>query len=284
MQRRGEPDLPDRRGRGAAPTKVDAATLAAFALAGPAVPLPGGEGRSFRAGDLVLRRENADEVGEAAWRADLFAGIRADGFRVPRPVRTAAGGWIAPGGWTAWTFVEGRPATGADAPAAARAAAAFHAALAAIPRPEHLAQRDSLYDRADQWAWSEPPTRIDEPFAGLVARLVAVRRPLPDLPDQLIHGDLNPDNILIAPGRPPAIIDLAAYWRPAAFGAAIAAYWLGPYRDDASVLSAFVHVPHLDQLLVRAGLRMLLSAWQFGHTQDIERYRTATEIIVRRCL
>jgi uncharacterized protein (TIGR02569 family) len=276
--------LPIRSARAATQVTVSGETLASFGLAGPAIPLPGGEGRSFRVGEVVLRRENIDEVAEAAWRAELFAGIVTRDFRIPRPVRTAAGGWIAPGGWTAWTFVEGRPATRADAPAVAHAADAFHAALAAIPQPPHLAQRDTLYDRSDRWAWGEPPAQIGEPFAGLVARLAAVRRPLTHLPAQLIHGDLNPDNFLVAPGQPPAIIDMAAYWRPASFGAAVAAYWLGPYRADASVLDGFAQVPHLDQLLVRAGLRMLLSAWQFDDRQEIDRHRMATEMIVRRCL
>jgi hypothetical protein len=109
-----------------------------------------------------------------------------------------------------------------------------------------------------------------------------VRRPVDGFTAQLIHGDLNPENILIAPGQPPAIIDMAPYWRPAPFAAAIAAYWLGPFRGDASTLDGFRDVPYLDQLLVRAGLRMLLSAWQFGHVQDLERYRAATEIICLR--
>jgi hypothetical protein len=41
----------------------------------------------------------------------------------------------------------------------------------------------------------------------------------------------------------------------------------------------FRHLPGFDQLLIRAGLRMLLSAWQFGNRQEIERYRVATAII-----
>jgi uncharacterized protein (TIGR02569 family) len=256
--------------------------VAAFGLSGSSGALPGGEGRTYRIGGAVLRREHERDRIEAAWLGELFAGITPRGFRLPRPLPTVDGGWVSRDGWTAWTFLEGRPATRDDVPDLVDAINSFHVALASVPYPAHLAQRDSFYDRADRWACGTLPTRIDPPFAGLVHRLAAVRRPVRGLTDQLIHGDLNPENILIAPGQPPAILDMAPYWRPAPFATAIAAYWLGPFRGDASVLDGFRHLPQFGQLLVRAGLRMLLSAWQFGHTQDFERYRTATDMIYRR--
>jgi hypothetical protein len=123
---------------------------------------------------------------------------------------------------------------------------------------------------------------VDPRLVAPLTRLARVRRPLPPLREQLIHGDLNPDNTLIAPGEPPAIIDMTPYWRPAGFAAAVAAYWLGPYRGDEHVLAHFEGVPHFDQLLVRAALRMLLTFRDLSDVGDVDQYAPAIDIICRR--
>lgn len=260
---------------------LDPAVATAFGLNESVVPLPGGEGRTYRSGDIVLRREGDGMIAEAEWLAALFAGIEPDGFRVSRPVRTRGGGFIAGGEWSAWTFVAGKPATAEDIPAIIPAVRRFHTALVAAPRPAHLDGRLTPWDRADRWAWGELPDAVPGPFREPLRQLASVRRPLDGLPDQLIHGDLNPDNILIALGLPPAIIDFTPYWRPADFGLAVAAYWLGPYVGDAAVLRQFAAVPQFDQLLVRAALRMLLTPVAFGAGRIADEYRAATEIVCR---
>jgi fructosamine-3-kinase len=55
---------------------------------------------------------------------------------------------------------------------------------------------------------------IDARLLPLVAPLVTVRRMDVQLPEQLIHGGLNAENILVAPEVAPAIIDMTPYWRP----------------------------------------------------------------------
>lgn len=260
---------------------LDPAIAHAFGVSEDATPLPGGEGRTYRSGDVVLRHEGAGMTAEAEWLAALFAAIEPDGFRISRPVPTREGGWIAQGEWSAWTFVEGQPATRAEIPEIIPAVRRFHAALASVARPVHLDERQTPWDRADAWAWNELPESIPEPFRTLVQQLASVREPVNGLPDQLIHGDLNPDNILIAPGLPPAIIDFTPYWRPADFGSAVAAYWFGPFVGDATVLGQFAGIPAFDQLLVRAGLRMLLTMVAFNSQRELAQYRTATDIIYR---
>jgi hypothetical protein len=69
------------------------------------------------------------------------------------------------------------------------------------------------------------------------------------------------------------------YWRPAGYGAAVAAYWLGPYRGDDAVLEHFAHVPRFPQLLVRAALRMLLTFRDLTDVGDVEQYRPAIDVI-----
>jgi uncharacterized protein (TIGR02569 family) len=256
---------------------LDESVARAFDVDRPVVRLPGGEGRTYRAGDVVLRRETDDAA--AGWTADLFAGIEETGFRVARPIRTRQGGWLAAGEWSAWTFLEGRPATRDDLAQVVPAIDAFHAALAGAPRIASLRASDNPFGRADLGAWDGPPTVSHPRIAALLARLAAVRRPIHDTRDQVIHGDLNPGNILVAPGLAPAIIDIAPYWRPAGFAAAVAAFWFGPYNADPSALAHFAHIPHFDQFLVRAATRMLLAKTEFGTFDDLDRYDPAVAIV-----
>jgi uncharacterized protein (TIGR02569 family) len=258
----------------------------AFGVDREATLLPDGlDRRTFRSGNVVLRRvgEGAEAEAEGRWTAELFGRIAQRGFWVPTPIRAPSGERLVRG-WTAEAFLEGRPARPSDAPQVAAAVDAFHRALEGEPLP---AFRTSIadpnpWDRADHWAWGELPTPIDPRLSELLARLAALRRPLPELPHQLIHGDLNPDNILIGPegsGLAPGIIDMTPYRRPAGYAAAVAAYWLGPYRGDAAVLEHFAHVPHFPQLLVRAALRMLLTFRDLKDVGDVEQYVPAIDVI-----
>lgn len=133
------------------------AVLAAFGAAPGAgtdrgaapVPLPGGQGSAWRAGQLVLKP--AGDLRVARWAAGLYlslSGRQDPGFRVPRPLRCpagngAAGDWGAQdsetGAWVAWQWLPGEPAdwTGRSAawPGLIAASRAFHAALAGWPAP-----------------------------------------------------------------------------------------------------------------------------------------------------
>lgn len=262
---------------------VSAVIAQAFEIAGALELLPGGEGRTYRAGGVIYRREA--DIAEATYLADVYDRLPEVGFRVPRPIRTRQGGWVSPAGWSAWTFVAGRPATKDDLPATIAAIDAFHQALALEPYPAYLANRATPYDRADQAAWDNLPPEIDQRLRPFVTELLRLRQPIDPLPTQLIHGDLNEHNILVAPGVPPAIIDLTPYWRPPEFALAVLAYWLGPYRGDLSILSAFAQVRNFDQMLVRVGLRTLLIAHEFsklgrGLENAVDEFQTPIAIIV----
>lgn len=54
---------------------VPEAVLEAFRLQGGPHRLPGGEERTYRAGDAVVRRENAHDVRDAEFAERLFDGI-----------------------------------------------------------------------------------------------------------------------------------------------------------------------------------------------------------------
>jgi uncharacterized protein (TIGR02569 family) len=246
------------------------------------VALPGGEGTSWRAGDMVLKPAGDPRV--ARWTADLYlslSGHRDPGFRVPRPLSSATGDWIAgpsAGAWVAWQWLPGEPASWAGRsafwPRLIEASKAFHAALAGRPAPSWLGTDGSQWTVGDQVAWGErdPETVLavaPEPLAGQLRSLLAVLRPVHQ-PSQLIHGDLG-GNVLFADGEPPVVIDFSPYWRPAGLALAVAAVdalmWSGA---DPAILG---------QLTVQAGY----DPADFG--QLLARalvYRLVTEVIFRR--
>jgi uncharacterized protein (TIGR02569 family) len=238
--------------------RVPEEVLAAFGVAGISpVRLPGGQGTAWRAGQVVLKP--ADSARADRWDADLFDALTGPGFRVPRPVRSATGDWVARG-WTAWAWVAGAAADWSGVsprwPELIAVSRALHAALAGIPVPRWRVTRDIPWTVGDQVAWGErdPGPLLGPaagPLAGQVRRLLAALRPV-DLPDQLIHADLA-GNVLFADGAPPAVIDFSPLHRPAGLPLAVVAVdalmWHGARPE---VLDRLADEPELDQLLARA--------------------------------
>jgi hypothetical protein len=86
-------------------------------------------------------------------------------------------------------------------------------------------------------------------------------------------------NILVADQLPPAIINLAPYWRPAPLALAVLAHWIGPYRGNAAILEHFRSVTAFDQMLLRADLWKTLSQRDPGQPRNLEQYEQAAGII-----
>jgi uncharacterized protein (TIGR02569 family) len=195
--------------------------LDAFGLTGDPVVLPGGEGRSIRVGDAVLKPADPDRE-TTDWLADIMASLPEDGFRVARPLRTADGAW-SHSGWSASRHLAGTEPDHAVAPrwpeiiAAGRA---FHRALAGVPRPGFLDRRSSWWATGDKVAWGEEEPDLLPGFRVPYDALASLLGPPPRDRSQLIHGDLT-GNVLFAPGLAPAVIDFSPYWRPPAFGEAV---------------------------------------------------------------
>ena len=255
--------------------RPDPGVLAAFGARANAVPLPGGEGTAWRAGQVVLKPAGDPRV--ARWTAELYRDLgllagRAPGFRVPRPLRAAArdgaaGDWVA-AGWVAWQWLPGEPASWAGVspfwPRLIAASRAFHAALAGRPAPPWLGRDGSPWTAGDQVAWGErdPGSVLAAaaagPLAGQLRGLLAALRPV-RLPSQLIHGDLG-GNVLFSPASPPAVIDFSPYWRPAGLALAVAAVdaltWGGA---DPAILGELDGEPEIGQLLARAHVGRLVT-------------------------
>jgi hypothetical protein len=200
------------------------AVRAAFGAHGDPVRLTGGKGGTWRVGDVVLKPAEGDA--EVRWRSGVLARLpQSPHFRIARPVRAAGGDWVA-GGWEATRAVAGQPDPH-RVDDVIRTGAAFHEAVAAVPRPGLLDHRDNPWEYGNKLAFAD--------------------------------------------GLPPAVIDWAAYWRPAAWASAVAAVdamvWHGA---GGGVIERWAHLPEWGQLLVRAAIYRLGTGHTAGSPQEPE--------------
>jgi uncharacterized protein (TIGR02569 family) len=222
--------------------------LAAFGVEAPS-PLPGGRGRSWRAGELVLKPLDWLQE-ELAYQATVLAATRPAGFRVAAPLPQIVDGW------TATPYLEGthEPGRWREIIDTGRR---LHTALAAFPRPDAL-----LGAREDPWATGDRVAWGEQAYDG-IDDLLATLRPV-DEPAQLVHGDLT-GNVLFHPTLPPAIIDFAPYWRPAEYASAIVVCDALCWEDAPGELADAV----APQLLLRAAIFRGVTSLEFG--TDAER-------------
>jgi uncharacterized protein (TIGR02569 family) len=242
------------------PTEV----LAAFGAVGEATRLEGGEGNSWRVGDIVLKPDGPSEVLE--WLVSSVETVADTGdFRMARHLRSGDGRVVVDG-WAATAWVEGTHGSERwdDVLTASRA---FHAALASVGLPPaDLPWADTPWRTASRVAWNEQPAATDVPAAvtAVLDRLAPVTSVMwAGAPAQVIHGDIG-GNVLFADdlGLPPAIIDMSPYVRPAAFADAVAVVDAIAW-EAAPITLAFrfgTTVEHGEQLLARAVVFRLIAA------------------------
>jgi uncharacterized protein (TIGR02569 family) len=250
--------------------------LAAFGVRVVPERLPGGQGDTWRAGDIVLKPAEGDAT---LWRAPVLDSLPGSpDFRVARPLRTRDGEWICDG-WEAMWAVPGEPDP-RRVDDVVRTGAAFHQAVARVPRPSFLDLRDDPWAYADRLAWNEPtPTGATAP-SPLLEPLFAARHPV-HLPAQIVHGDLA-GNVLFADGLTPAIIDWSPYWRPPAWASAVAVVdalcWHGA---QPAVIDRWAHLPEWGQMLIRA-LIYRIATWSAAGwpTPPDSAYRPVVEMSI----
>ena len=99
-----------------------------------------------------------------------------------------------------------------------------------FPMPDFLATRLNRFHEADLVTWDEKNLssvgRVSQEVLAIIEptlrQIQRLKRPIPTLPAQIIHGDLT-GNILFdnASSIQPGIIDMTIYWRPAEYAEAI---------------------------------------------------------------
>lgn len=240
-----------------------------FAVPGDVEPVPGGQGQSVRAGDLVLSPGRDTTVADRlspylarlAVDLDTRPGRDHRDLRLALPVPARDGSWVVDG-WAATRFEpDTRRLT--DLPALRAVGALLHAELArAVPTwPVPDAAPDHRWARAERAAFGEEPAPVgalDAQGEALLRALVAARDDIPLGRDQLVHGDLA-GNVLLDGAGAPFVIDLAPSWRPVLWAEAVcvldAVLW---WDADPVVLDDWAKGA-ARQAMLRAGIFRLLS-------------------------
>ncbi len=256
---------------------VPAHVLDLFAVPGPGAPVPGGQGHSVRAGDLVLSPDRDPRV--SAWlnpvlarlavRLDERPGRRPRDIRIAMPVPARNGEWVVDG-WGASRYEPGTTAC-RDVEVLVATGRVLHAELdsAVRRRPDVLAERTDRWAEAERLVF-EHPDRIPA-TSSLVKRLAAELAPLDLGPDQLVHADLA-GNVLLDASGAPVVIDVAPYWRPVLWAEAVCTLDAVLHLAAApmAALARFTNGPER-QALLRAALFRLLS----DEAPDLAAYESA---------
>jgi hypothetical protein len=151
--------------------------------------LPGGQGRSVRAGDLVLKP--VDEVSKYEWLGDALEGVDFHGLKAAAPMRSLAGAWCEQG-WGATRHVDGAFVEGRMVDKLA-ASTAFHRAVSHIGKPAAFDTWTNPWTAAAQVAWNERSVPEDAPDeVKTVVRSLQSRWQPVSLPSQFVHTDLAP--------------------------------------------------------------------------------------------
>ncbi len=221
--------------------------LEAFGASGEPRLMTGGMGRTWRAGDVVLKQ--VEDVAEHSWVCEVYDAWRSDEVRVPQPLRVE-GAWAVEA-WGAHIFVPGETARAGDDPSWFHDVwSVFHSVVADLPRPAFLDARDDGWSYGDRVAWEGAPPEGSPETHVLLDRAVARLAPV-DLPSQVIHGDLA-GNVL-RDGDRAAVIDWPPYHRSREWALAVVATdavcWEGA---DESLLDSWSTGAAWPQLLLRA--------------------------------
>lgn len=198
-----------------------------FAVPGDTEPVPGGQGQSVRAGDLVLspgrsprtQDELSPRLARLAADLDTRPGRDRRDLRIAMPVPARDGSWVVEG-WAATRYEPGaRQLT--DLRATLAVGAVLHAELART-FTDGPVRSDDRWTEAERAAFGEAPLPVGtlDPIGEELLRALADHRDDTTLgPDQLVHGDLA-GNVLLDPDGAPVVIDVAPYRRPPLWAAA----------------------------------------------------------------
>jgi len=251
---------------------VPPGVLDLFAMTAPVQALPGGQGRSVHAGDLVLSPGRDARVLDWLCPVLVPLAVRLDerprrhprDLRIAVPVPARDGRWVVQG-WSASRYEPGTVAC-TDLAVLLAAGRVLHAELGAAVhrRPAVLDGRIDRWARAEALAWG-PAADARAAAAGtavleLVDRLLRAREPWQERA-QLVHADLA-GNVLIDARGAPVVIDVAPYWRPVLWAEAVtvldAVLWLGaPQQEMVRWLGS--GQPARRQAMLRAALFRVLS-------------------------
>ena len=256
------------------------ATRRAFGSKGEPVPLDGGEGLTFRVGDLVVKRVHDES--EAAWTQQLMSQVRQEGFRIPEPVPAVDGLWVHEG-WTASRFVEGLRRAAPDWAFIVDAGLCFADAVerVRIGGGDVLARRTHRWAIADRVAWGQEHVQLTSPAAEVLTSISGMLGG-PSDESHFVHGDLT-GNVHLDGAGAAVILDVSPYLRPRRWAAAIvtadAVLWHGA---DPQLARLFASTPADADLLGRALIFRMVAeqlAGQPRHGALLDPYRSVLSVL-----
>ena len=216
---------------------------AAFGLPPPVriVPLAGGGPNvaSLITADGAFVAKRAVDEAEAELYARVAAALNLLGVRQAIPRHTPDGRLVSSSGYMLAELLPGRiflPPGPEQTVAVMRHLAAYQEALATVAAPAFLDQRQTLWQNVvnPDWLCAQLPGLLERtPSNGMdpglvragLASLEEAIASISQLPRQLVHGDIGPDNVLMEGTMVVAIIDFTPFRAPALSGLATALYW-----------------------------------------------------------
>ncbi|KQQ92767.1 hypothetical protein ASF62_13170 [Leifsonia sp. Leaf325] len=242
--------------------------LSAFGTVGPARPLPGGRGSSWRTADRVLKPidllpdelEWLHRIPTVMAARDAARGAPADDLRLSVPIASASGALVVDG-WTAFPLLAGEHRASRWTEIA-RVGRQFSSRFAGVGRPAFMEARNHAWARADRLAWGDADS-YDLTEAPFLTELLAARRQVTDR-SGIIHGDLT-GNVLFHDVERPAVIDLTVYWGPVRYAIAIVAVDAVCFEGaPLSLLETIEQTDGFPQHLVRALIFRIATDWFNG--------------------
>ncbi len=237
-------------------TRINPPTQAiaiAFGSEETPVLLGGGQGTSYRAGNIILKPSEGIEIQN--WTAEIYKNLPENlQVRFPRPIKSIYGTWVHEG-YIASSFLEGEHKNGHYGEKLL-ASIAFHKLLKGIPKPNFVGVGNNSWSVSDLVAWDKLEFNYDQEFMDLYIQIKPHLKQL-NLPEQLVHGDLS-GNFLVHKTLPIAIIDYSHTWAPCGFAEGImladVIAWENASPED---LEVFKQIPDIDQFAWRGILRRI---------------------------
>ena len=192
------------------------------------------------AGTYLLKP--AGRRADIALLAELPA-LRAHGVLQPAIIRTRSGELATAGGYFLQEFLAGQPElapSGAQVLAVMRAVGGLHVALSRLA-VRYEPDSDSVFVQVTDpdFLLAELPGRLRHfgmatgRAGAAISFLAEHQEAIGALPQQLVHGDIGPDNVLLDGEQVVAIIDFAPHVLPVVFAVSSALYWYHVHGQQA---------------------------------------------------
>lgn len=236
---------------------LDPEVAFAFQCKGTNHLLGGGEGRSIKVGDCVLKPINNEA--RYSWACDLLLRLMREGFRISEPKRAINGSFVF-NGWGASSYEPGEHILGRWHEKL-QVTRSFHTMLNQLDHSPMPPSNDN-WSQAHEIAWQQEPipSAFDLQISDVIESFFTNYQPL-QRSNGIIHSDIC-GNILFHESLSPCIIDFSPAYGSKEYAEAImvadATTWEGA---PVEIVQMLPYSEHYRQLLLRAiNFRLIVAA------------------------